>query len=371
MGPVWGVQEAWLSMAASVFDMAIYPTLFVAYLQRIWPPAGQGHNGVLIGITVIAACTLWNLRGAGAVGQGSIWLGVALLTPFALISARAWMGGAAALAAAPSVQRAASPDLLGAIMIAMWNYMGWDNATTIAGEVEDPQRNYPRMLFAALALILVCYLVPIGGMWHAGVPLDVWDTGSWADLAGRFAGHCGEVAMVIAGMVSAVGMFNALAMSYSRVPYAMAEDGLLPRIFGRVNQRTGVPATALVACAATWMLSLGLSFSRLVMFDILLYGLSLVLEFAALVVLRVREPNLPRPFRVPWGMTGAALCGVLPTLLIVMSVVRNQHERLGPVSALTAGLALIAAGPVAYVAMTALLPRRGNKPPVAGSDNQS
>jgi amino acid transporter len=358
MGPFWGFQEAWLSLAASIFDMAIYPTLFVAYLQRIWPAAGRGHNGVLIGMALIIACTLWNLRGADAVGSGSLWLGAALLTPFALISLRAWMGGAGAFAAQTIAQRPGAPDLLGGIMIAMWNYMGWDNATTIAGEVEDPQRNYPRMIFAALALILVCYLVPIGGMWRAGVPTSAWDTGSWADIAGTFAGRWGEWAMVAAGLVSAVGMFNALALSYSRVPYAMAEDGLLPRFFARVHAGTGVPRAALVACASMWMLSLGLSFSRLVMFDILLYGLSLVLEFAALVTLRVREPELARPFRVPGGVAGAALCGVLPAFLIVLSVLRNSHERLGSVNALAAGLALIAAGPCVYWATAAL--RRTN-----------
>jgi amino acid transporter len=350
LGPFWGFQEAWLSLAASIFDMAIYPTLFVAYLQRIWPVAGRGHNGVLIGMALIVVCTLWNLRGASAVGNGSLWLGAALLTPFVLISLRAWTAGAGAFASAAHSTAATlgARDLLGGIMIAMWNYMGWDNATTIAGEVESPQRNYPRMLFAALALILVVYLVPVGGIWHAGVPLSAWDTGSWADMAGSFAGRWGELAMVIAGMVSAIGMFNALALSYSRVPYAMAEDGLLPRRFGRVHPSTGVPRLALVACAAMWMLSLGLSFSRLVMFDILLYGMSLVLEFAALIALRMREPEVRRPFRVPGGVLGAVLCGVLPTMLIVLAVVRNSHERLGKVNALVAGLVLIAAGPFVY-----------------------
>src|SRR4051812_10556144 len=85
LGPFWGFQEAWLSLVASVFDMAIYPTLFVLYLTRIWPKASAGHNGVIIAALVIVACTFWNLRGAGAVGDSSMLMTIALLAPFALM----------------------------------------------------------------------------------------------------------------------------------------------------------------------------------------------------------------------------------------------------------------------------------------------
>src|SRR5712692_2222865 len=77
MGPFWGFQEAWLSLMSSVFDMGAYPTVFVLTLGKIWPPATQGHNGVLIAATVIAGCMLWNLFGARAVGEGSVLLGAA------------------------------------------------------------------------------------------------------------------------------------------------------------------------------------------------------------------------------------------------------------------------------------------------------
>ena len=96
-------------------------------------------------------------------------------------------------------------------------------------------------------------------------------------------------------MVSAFGMFNALCLSYSRLPAVLAEDGYLPRVFARRSPEDGAPWVAVLACALAWTLSLGLSFERLVSLDILLYGTSLVLEFVALVVLRVREPDLPAP----------------------------------------------------------------------------
>ena len=87
-------------------------------------------------------------------------------------------------------------------------------------------------------------------------------------------------------------------MSYSRLPAALAEDSYLPKIFTHVNEAS-VPLIALFALGTVWAAALGLNFNRLVMLDILLYGTSLVLEFVALAVLRWKEPELDRPFRVP------------------------------------------------------------------------
>jgi amino acid transporter len=110
---------------------------------------------------------------------------------------------------------------------------------------------------------------------------------------------------------------------------------------------------AILALGLAWSLSLGLSFDRLVMLDILLYGASLVLEFLALIVLRWREPDLPRPFRVPGGFTGAVAVGIGPTALLIIALIKNRSEhldlwRFGSVSTLAIGLALMGAGVVYY-----------------------
>ena len=86
-------------------------------------------------------------------------------------------------------------------------------------------------------------------------------------------------------------MFNALVMSYTRLPMAMAEDGMLPRVVARRNSR-GVPWVSVLLCGLAWALALKLPFERLISIDLILYGSSLLLEFVALVVLRMREPEL-------------------------------------------------------------------------------
>jgi amino acid transporter len=149
-------------------------------------------------------------------------------------------------------------------------------------------------------------------------------------------------------MVSSFGQFNALLMSYSRLPLAMANDGLLPRFFSRVSPRTGAPWVAIISCAILYGACLGLGFDRLVTLDILLWGASLVLEFLALVLLRVREPQLPRPFRIPGGIVGTALLGLPPAGLLILAAFHAEHEQIAGMSVWLFGTVVMGAGLFAY-----------------------
>jgi amino acid transporter len=347
LGPFWGFQEAWLSLVASIFDMAIYPTVFVLYLGQLWPAATAGHRGVAIAATMILVCLAWNLYGAKAVGNGSVLLGIVMLSPFVLITLFAFFRHVTVAAAPP-----AHGSLLTGILVAMWNYMGWDNASTVANEVENPQKTYPRVMMLALAAIFFSYVIPVLAVWHLHLQSDIWSTGSWASIATMVVGPWLGLALVAAAMISEFGSFNSLVMSYSRLPVAMAEDGHLPKIF-TWKLKSGAPWFSILILGAAWLASLGLPFDKLVMLDILLYGASLVLEFLALIALRLREPELTRPFRVPGGLAGAILVGVGPTALLLVALVKNRREQLplgplGEVSQLAFGLALMAAGVVYY-----------------------
>jgi len=347
MGPFWGFQEAWLSLVASIFDMAIYPTLFVAYLGRLFPSLADGWQHYAIAGGLVLFCMLWNMMGAKAVGGSSVVVGALLLSPFVLITIFALARHATPVAVAST-----KADVYTALLVAMWNYMGWDNAATVANEVENPQKNYPRVMLLTLGAIMISYLLPVAAMWHMGIPLEAFSNGGWASIAGTVVGPFLVTVVVVTGMLTEFSSFNALVMSYSHLPVAMAEDGHLPKVFTR-KLKSGAPWVAIIVLGIAWAASLSLPFDKLVMLDILLYGAGLLLEFAALIVLRVREPELPRPFRVPGGMPGAILVGVGPAALLVIAFIKNRGEhlilwRLGEVSQWSFGLALMALGVVYY-----------------------
>jgi len=207
----------------------------------------------------------------------------------------------------------------------------------------------------AMALVSFTYVLPIAAVAMTGLPSDRWSTGGWADVARATAGNSatGEalaLAITIGGMIGAVGTLNALTMALSRLPAVLAEDGYLPKVLARQIPSTGAPWVAILTCATAWALCLHFSFVKLIMLDVLLTGLSIVLQFAALVALRIREPRLPRPYRVPGGLAGAIAIGIPPAALLVLAVFRNEAEPVGPLNALEFGAILIAAGFAAYFA---------------------
>jgi amino acid transporter len=381
MGNFWGFQEAWLSLAASIFDMAIYPTLFVGYLTQVapWVAGGVGWQilpgvvitrGIMIGALVVLACAVINLLGIRVVGITSLWLFFLLSVPFAAIVLLApFKAGTAA--GTHTGTGTAELGLIGGVLVAMWNYMGWDNASTIAQEVERPQRTYPRAMIAAVILVALTYILPFVAVYVAGVPTSAFAAeGSWAQVAGMVAGTWRGLnwlgfLLVLGGMMSAFGMFNALVMSYSRLPLVMAWDGMLPKVFGKTSKRTNAPWVAIVVCGACWALCLGLGFKRLITLDIMLYGASLMLEFVTLVVLRVKEPGLKREFRVPGGMAGAITCGIFPLALLILATVEGGHETVLGMNGLLFGALIILAGFAIYF-VTGKLKIRRTKPVVIG-----
>ena len=353
LGNFWGFQEAWLSLAASIFDMAIYPTLFVFYLKAMSPWFGIGNRGVLVGLFVVITCAGLNLAGIRVVGITSLWLFFLLSAPFAIIVLMA-PSRAGTLGDIHASSATTGLGLLGGVLVAMWNYMGWDNASTIAQEVERPQRTYPRAMIAAVILVSLTYVLPFLAVYFTGVPSSAFaGDGSWADVAGQIGGRALgfqwlRMFVVLGGMMSAFGMFNALVMSYSRLPLAMARDGMLPKFFAKTSTRTGAPWVAILVCASCWALCLGLGFKRLITLDIMLYGASLILEFVTLVVLRIREPQLKREFRVPGGMAGAITCGIFPFLLLCLALVESGSESVLGLNGLVFGALIIGAGVVLY-----------------------
>jgi len=351
LGPFWGFQEAWLSLTASIFDMALYPSIFALYLGKFSPALTAGWRQYAWMFGVVALCGLWNLLGAPEVGDDSVWLFALLLAPFAVFVVLGFWRG---LTLHPAMHwgrtalgSGAESGLSTAILVAMWNYMGWDNASTIARDVENPQRNYPRAMLGSAVLTAFTYVLPLAAMAVAGLSPEGFSTGSWTIAGGKIGGPILAIAVVAGGMICGVGMFNALAMSYARLPIAMAADGMLPRLFTRRNSR-GVPWVSLLACCGAWALALKLPFERLISIDLILYGSSLILEFVTLVALRMREPDLPRPFRAGNFASACLLC-VGPSGLIAYALYASRNETvLGSTSALLFASAVAILGPALY-----------------------
>jgi amino acid transporter len=195
--------------------------------------------------------------------------------------------------------------------------------------------------------VAITYVLPLAAMALSGLSVDSFATGDWMSAARTIGGPLLGLAVVGGGAITGIGMFNALVMSYTRLPMAMAEDGMLPGMFAKRNSR-GVPWVSVLLCGLAWGLALKLPFERLISIDLILYGTSLLLEFVALIVLRLREPNLPRPFKAG-NLAFACSLAVGPTVLIAYALYASRGEKLmGETSALLFAAVVGLLGPALY-----------------------
>ncbi|MCC7053431.1 MAG: APC family permease [Gemmatimonadaceae bacterium] len=351
-GDGWGFQNAWCTWLYSLVEMSLYPAIVIQYLGAFAPGLTRGWI-VLVTLVVIWVPTLLNLRGAVPVGRVSVLIGILVLACFGLL----------ALFALPRITHAPWATLgptepvrwssLGTgLSLALWNWIGWDNASTVCGEIEDAERTYPRALALAVPLVALGYLVPL----LPALAADDWRTwreGGWPDIARAVAGPAGPplaVAIIVLAMLSATAMFNSLLLAYSRIPLIVARDGLLPRWLAVTDTR-GVPRRSILLASTLYSGIALLPFSELISADVLLYAVALALEFAALIRLRRTEPTLRGSFRLPIGRGGLVLLALCPMVILVgVSALELQAGEFGG-RALLVAAATAAAGPLVFTAL--------------------
>ena len=141
-----------------------------------------------------------------------------------------------------------------------------------------------------IVMVMITYAIPIRAIAWAGVPADRFSTGAWVDVAHMFGASLLATAVVVAGLIDGFCTFSNLTLSYTRLPHALAEDGFLPAVFTE-KMRNGSPWVSILACGVCWALALGFTFERLITIDLVLWGMSVILEFLALIVLRRKEPS--------------------------------------------------------------------------------
>lgn len=349
-GDFWAFQNGWITWMYSLVDMAIYPVLFNAYLAFFFPHLSMLGQWV-ISLAIIWTAAAINLRGAANVGHVSVFAGLFVLGAFAALTC----------ASIPNIHN--NPFVpfikpgeniwagLGVgISIALWNYIGWDNASTVQGEVKDASRSYPRALAFTLPLVMLSYLIPLTVSMGAS-DWSLWkEDGGWPDIARMSAGMFGEpiaILLAVAGMVSSLALFNALLLSYSRIPLAMAGDEMLPKFLARVDSR-GTPRNAVLISALFYSVFALLTFTSLVVADVLLYALALFLEFGALIKLRKSEPELKGSFRVPIGRKGIIVLASLPVAMLLFVVGLEIYNGEYGAMSIFAALISVLLGPVMY-----------------------
>lgn len=336
-GPFWGFQVGWWSWINSFVDVAVYPALFADYL-RFWRPDMTTFERSVLALGFVWLLTAVNLAGVRVAGWGAVALAVGALAPIA------WLTVAAASRAqlVPWSPFAATghgwwSGIGVGVAVMMWNYSGWDTPSTVLGETRRPETAYGRALGWALPLIALANIVPVAAALSAAGDWQGWQTGHWPVVAAAVGGNWLAHAVVAGAVTASAGLFLSLVLTNSRLPFALALVGQLPRWLAAIHPRTGVPWTAVLVSSAGYSLFALASFKDLIVLNVWLYSLTLLLELAAFVALRFREPALPRPWRVGGGAPGLWLTAALPSAaaLLAMATAGWKNTAAGVAAALT------------------------------------
>jgi amino acid transporter len=314
-GRFWSFQEGWWSWLCSFADNALYPVMFVDYLSYVCGNLPFGERWGL-GALMIAVVAVINIRGTQLVGRAAIVFTLFVLAPFVMLV----VVGVCQVDPSRWVMLPGKVEWGLLLSVMLWNTCGWDNAACCAGEVQQPGRIIPKTMAATVVLVTLAYLLPVA----VGVGVDqqwgVWKEGHFPHVAAEVGGPWLGTWLTVAGVISAVGLFNSLLCTSARVPYALATHGMFPTAFAKLHPRFGTPWVAILVNSVAIAALIPFSFQELIELDMFLYALALIPEFAALIWLRLKEPDLLRPYRVPFGLAGTIALSVPPVLLCLVSM---------------------------------------------------
>lgn len=349
------------SQAALAVGFAIFVNAISGgALDATWATLPLADGIAVRGLTIVALGALWfvtliNCASIGATGSIATLLTAAKVVAVAAIGVAAFAFGSGDLGhffvpvsggTCDGVQQSAIGGIAGfgaAMLGAMWAYDGWNNVAPLCGEVKDPQKNLPRIFVGSTLLVIALYVGVNAAYFYVMTPTHIADLSATSSVATEvvrlFAGPIAVTLMAAVLMTSSLGSLHASVLANSRVPYAMARDGLFFEPLSRLSPRTRVPVNAVLAQAG-WASVLAISGTYDTLTDSVVFASCLfyALAAAAVWVLRRKEPDLPRPFKT-WGYPFTPLAFVLVSFaLLVNALVATPTQALFGIGVVLLGL---------------------------------
>ncbi len=317
LGLRWAFYEGWWTWLYTFVDLAIYPVFFVEYAAFFFPGIETYKIPVCLAIIWINAGL--NIRGIVSVGRSAVFLTILVMVPFLLLLLTGIIHPVEVMVLHPGATGGFSSFSM-ALYIIIWNYIGWDNASTYAGEVDRPVKSYLLSIMIAFSVIYIVYIVVTWLALNSGIPGETLTEKGIPYLGIVMSGKWLGALLSVGGMASMLGIFIAVLLSVSRVPAVMGSDKLIPKVFTRMHSRYQTPYVSIIVCAAVVSFLILWPFSDLLVIDISLYGAGIFLEFLALIRLRKIATLESRPFKIPLQQRGLVFLFMAPLLVFSIAL---------------------------------------------------
>ena len=357
-GDFWGFLAGWWNWSASFLLGGAYAVLFTDYLGFYFPQI-IGWKHYVVSIVLIAIITWINVRGIRMVGQFATALELFILLPVLVMVVM----GLAKWQHNPFIPIVPPHQPLNKIFgvglaLGVWLYSGYEQLSTVAGEVENPQRSFPRALAIVVPLSVATYFLPTLAALAAVDNWQQWHTRYFSDAAQLIGRSWLGFWMTLAAMVTNISILNGTVLASTRMPSAMAEDGYLPSFLARLHPRFGTPWIAIIVSAIIYALFAFQTLTQLINVYVWLRVATSLMTVLSGWRLRVTKPEMRRTFVIPWGKFGVLYVVAAP---IIMSYVVLRYS---DPFAIRWGPAALLVGPVAYF-LHRLIRRRSSHEPVS------
>jgi amino acid transporter len=335
-GNFWGFLAGWWNWSASWLLGATYAVLFSDYLHFYFPGM-VGWKHYLVSLALIAFLAFVNIRGIQMVGAVATTLEILILLPvvaLCIIAATKWHHNPFTPFIPPHVPRF---QVFGVgLALGLWLYSGYEQMSSVAEEVDNPQRSYPLALAIVVPLSIATYFLPTLFSLAALGNWQDWTTAYFSKAAYLIGGPWLGFAMTFAAIVTNISILNATVLTSTRMPSAMAEDGYLPAFFAAKHKRFGTPWIAILISSLIYALLSFQTLAQLLTVYIWLRILVTVLTVLAAWRLRKTMPDVARPFRIPWGRAGLLYVVLAPILMGIFALVGSDRFALkwGPIPVL-------------------------------------
>jgi APA family basic amino acid/polyamine antiporter len=354
-GKVWAFLYGWMETlldgAASIAAIAAVCVIFASDLFSAVLTPFQLQLATAATIALVMLLNLAPVRANGWIASVVTALKVALVAGLGIaglllgghVSHLAIDAGQGLCAGVPDTARLGLSGFGAAMIGALWAYNGWNDLSMVAEEVDNPDRNIPRAIIGSSLLIIALYLLVNLGYFLALSPVEIANLPESASVAGVVMTTlfgAGVAWLLTLGMLTAnLGALHSTFLAVSRLPFAMARDGLLPRGLSVISPRTRVPGRAVLALGAV---AIGFAFSGSfdTLTDIIVFMLLVFngLAVAAIFVLRRRFPDAPRPYRVPAYPLVAGLFLAGTGFLLVNTLIATPWRALASMAIVASGL---------------------------------
>jgi len=341
-GDFWGFLAGWWNWSASWLLGGSYAVLFSDYLANYFPfLAGWKHY--VVSVALISLLAYVNIRGIQMVGAVATVLEISVLVPVLLlcvIGATRWHHNPFHPFLPPGVPPF---QVFGVgLALGLWLYSGYEQCSSVAEEIDNPQRSYPRALAIVLPLSVAVYFLPALLSLAALGNWQEWNTAYLSTAAKLIGGGWLGFLMTAAAMLGNISLLNATVLTSTRMPSSMAEDGYLPPWFAAKHKKFGTPWIAILISSAIYALLAFHTLAQLLTVYVWLRILVTVLTVLAAWRLRKKRPEMKRPFQIPWGRAGLAYVVIAPIVMSVIALVGSDKFALkwGPVP--------VALGVIAY-----------------------